>query len=232
MVFGRKTPLEGYIERISGRLSELFDKSIDALQQSIVAFKDIDMDIASEVKRQSIGIEELSEKIEGDIFETIARRQPVARDLRKLATFLQVCHHLYRIGRYAYKVANIAHLCEGDTHYKELVSLPHLSDLAVQTLEIARSAILQGDLSQVHKLEELEAESDKETEEMFLEISEYLRKQNGIERMSMFYIIVGRYFERAADHAFQITERAIYMITGEKQKLGLAYKRKDYMAPH
>ena len=82
------------------------------------------------------------------------------------------------------------------------------------------------------KLEKLEAESDKETEEMFQEISEYLRRQEGIERMSMFYVIVGRYFERAADHAFQMAERAIYMKTGAKKKLGLAYKRKDSIGPH
>ena len=82
------------------------------------------------------------------------------------------------------------------------------------------------------ELEKLEAESDKETEDMFQEISEYLRKMDGIERMSMFYVIVGRYFERAADHAFQMAERAIYMVTGKKRKLGSAYRRTDYVAPH
>ncbi len=67
---------------------------------------------------------------------------------------------------------------------------------------------------------------------MFQEISEYLRKDDGIEKMSLFYILVGRYFERAADQAFQIAERAVYMITGEKKQLGLAYQRKDYLGPH
>ncbi|MFW9921218.1 MAG: phosphate uptake regulator PhoU [Candidatus Thorarchaeota archaeon] len=228
----RKTPLEQHIERIATNLGKLFDLSLDALGKSIIAFKELSDGLASEVKAQSGKIEELAEKIEGDIFETIARRQPVARDLRTLSTYLGVCHHLYRVGRYAYKVAHIAQLCLNDQHYKELISLPHLADLAIQTLNISRRAILQGDLSDIKELEKLEAESDKETEDMFQEISEYLRKQEGIERMSMFYVIVGRYFERAADHAFQMAERAIYMKTGKKQKLGLAYKRKDYVAPH
>jgi phosphate uptake regulator len=48
----------------------------------------------------------------------------------------------------------------------------------------------------------------------------------------MFYIIVGRYFERAADQAFSIAERATYMVTGERKKLGLAYKGSAPDAPH
>ena len=87
-------------------------------------------------------------------------------------------------------------------------------------------------LIHIDELEKLEAETDKETEEMFQEISEYLRKEDGIEQMSMFYIIIGRYFERAADQAFQIAERAIYMATGEKKQLGLAYKRVGTIGPH
>lgn len=228
----RKTPLEMYMDRICERLNLLFDMSTSALMESMAAFKDLNPETASRVKAQSEEIEDLADRIESNIFETIARRQPVARDLRQLSTYLSVCHHLYRVGRYAYKVAHIAQLCQGAEHYKELISLPHLADLARETLEIARKAVLSGDLSRVDELEKLEAESDKETEDMFQEISEYLRKMDGIERMSMFYVIVGRYFERAADHAFQMAERAIYMVTGKKRKLGSAYRRTDYVAPH
>ncbi len=152
-------------------------------------------------------------------------------DLR-LASYLHVSHHLYRIGRYAFKVAHITTLCEGLEHFKELQSLPHLAELAKQCLDIAKEAILQGKLDRINELEELEAESDRETEEMFIEIVEYLRKQNDIERMAMFYVIVGRYYERAADHAFQMAERGIYIVTGEKKKLGKAFKSREWIGPH
>ena len=92
--------------------------------------------------------------------------------------------------------------------------------------------ILQGDLSEIDELEKLEADSDRETGEMFEEITEYLRKRKGITTMAMYYVIVGRYCERAADHAFSIAERAVYMVTGEKKKLGLAYKGLSSEAPH
>jgi phosphate transport system protein len=136
------------------------------------------------------------------------------------------------VGRYSYKIAHIVKLCEGLEHFKELVSLPYLAELAKNTLDIAMKGVLQEDLSEIDELEKLEAQSDQETSEMFEEIAEYLRKEKGITTMAMFYVIVGRYCERAADQAFSIAERAVYMCTGEKRQLGLAYKGSSSDGPH
>ncbi|MHA2378842.1 MAG: phosphate signaling complex PhoU family protein [Candidatus Thorarchaeota archaeon] len=227
-----KTQLEIHLEEIARKVKKLYVVSSDAFGQSMKAFEKLDLKHASEIKDQSANIEEMVENIEANVFETIARRQPVASDLRKLATYLQVAHHLHRVGRYAYKIAHIVKLCEGLEHFKDLESLPYLSDLAQKTLAIAMKGILDGDLSEVDQLEKLESESDKETSEMFEEIVEFLRKRTDITTMAMFYVIVGRYCERAADQAFAIAERAVYMVTGEKRKLGLAYKGSAPDAPH
>lgn len=226
------TQLEYHLKEINKKVCELHEVVIDAFMKSMKAFELLDQDMASEAKEMSEGIEELSQKIEDNVFETIARRQPVARDLRQLSTYLQVAHHLYRIGRYAFKIAHIVHLCEGHKHFKELITLPLLARIARDTINKAMMGILQGDLSEIDELEKLEADSDRETGEMFEEITEYLRKRKGITTMAMYYVIVGRYCERAADHAFSIAERAVYMVTGEKKKLGLAYKGLSSEAPH
>ncbi|MFW9803412.1 MAG: phosphate signaling complex protein PhoU [Candidatus Thorarchaeota archaeon] len=227
-----RTQLEIHIEEIGNRLKELHELSTGAFMQSMKAFEYLDQEMASEVKENSKKIEELSAKVEAKVFETIARRQPVASDLRRLATYLQVAHHLHRVGRYAYKIAHIVKLCEGIEHFKELESLPYLADLANKTLEIAMKGVLENDLSGIDDLEKMEADSDRETSEMFEEIADYLRKRKDITTMAMFYVIVGRYCERAADQAFAIAERAVYMVTGEKKKLGLAYKGSAADAPH
>jgi phosphate transport system protein len=227
-----KTQLEFYIQEIEGRVKRLYELVSAALQESMNAFKALDSEMASKVKQMSDDIEEMAEKIEENVIETIARRQPVARDLRKLSAFLQVAHALHRIGRYSYKVAHITSLCQGLEHFKELESLPYLADLARKTLDIAMKGILLGDLSSIDELEKLEADSDRETSEMFEEIVGFLRKKQDITTMAMFYVIVGRYFERAADQAFYIAERAVYMVTGKRRRLGLAYKGAASQAPH
>lgn len=229
---GMHRQLEIYIEEICNRLRELYELSTGAFMKSMKAFELLDQDMASEVKENSQTLEDLTGKVESNVFETIARRQPVASDLRRLATYLQVAHHLHRVGRYAYKIAHIVKLCEGMEHFKELESLPYVADLANKTLEIAMKGVLENDLSDIDDLEKMEADSDRETSEMFEEIVEYLRKRKDITTMAMFYVIVGRYCERAADQAFAIAERAVYMVTGEKKKLGLAYKGSAPEAPH
>ncbi len=221
-----------HMKTINDKLRELAEMSLGAFMNAMKAFEDLDQNLAAEVRSTSEIIEQKSLSIEDNVFETIARRQPVAKDLRELATYLQVVHHLFRIGRYAYKVSHIVRLCEGTEHFKELVSLPYLADLAKQTIDIAMRAVLDRDLTHLDQLEKLEALSDKETSDMFEEITDYLRKRNDITKMAMFYVIVGRYCERAADHAFSMAERAVYMVKGKHVKLGLAYKGASSQAPH
>ncbi|RLI55198.1 MAG: hypothetical protein DRO93_12125 [Candidatus Thorarchaeota archaeon] len=229
-----KTQLEFYMEEIKNRVERMYELAIHAFMQSIEAFKELDTDMAHDVQVTSEEIEDLAIKVEDNVFETIVRRQPVASDLRALATYNFVSHHIYRIGRYAYKVAHIVNLSVRDKlkHYKELESIPYMANLAKQTLDIAMKALLEKDLSEIDRLEELEAASDKETVAMFEEIVDYLKRMSGITTMSLYYIIVGRYCERAADHAFSIAERAVYMVTGKRKKLGIAYKGQADAGPH
>ena len=88
-------------------------------------------------------------------------------------------------------------------------------------------AVLEEDLGEIGELEKLEAQSDSETADMFKEIVEFLGRYRDISTMAMYYIIVGRYFERAADQAINIAESAVYLVNGERKKLGKAYEGLD-----
>ena len=182
------TQLEYHLKAIVKRLRTLHELATKSLIDAMSAFKELDQDLAHKVKELTSEIEELSENIESNVFETIGRRQPVAKDLRRLSVYLQISHSLFRVGRYSYKIAHITNLCEGLQHFKELESLPFLAELAKKTLDIAMNGILDEDLSQFDELEKMEAESDRETSEMFEEIAQYLRERDDIEKMALFYI--------------------------------------------
>ena len=122
--------LDYHLKAINRKVREATNITIDAFMDSMKAFENLDQDLATKVRNTSDIIEEKTQGIEENVFETIARRQPVAKDLRELATYLAIAHHLYRISRYAYKIAHIVRLCEGMEHFKELKSLPYLADLA------------------------------------------------------------------------------------------------------
>ncbi len=63
--------------------------------------------------------------------------------------------------------------------------------------------------------------------DMFKEIVEFLGRYHDISTMAMYYIIVGRYLERAADQAINIAESAVYLVEGKRKKLGKAYQGID-----
>ncbi|TFG33617.1 hypothetical protein EU527_07740, partial [Candidatus Thorarchaeota archaeon] len=94
-------------------------------------------------------------------------------------------------------------------------------------LAISIRAVLEEDMSEIDQLEKLEAQSDNEAADMFKEIVDYLGRYRDISNIAMFYIIVGRYLERAADQAINIAESAIFLVTGERKKLGKAYEGID-----
>jgi phosphate uptake regulator len=188
------------------------------------AFEDIDVNLAAEAGEVSDKVEELHHLVEGLVFEVVSKHQPEELELRRLVAYRNTSESLNKIGRYASKIVKIVEQCQGLDHFKELVSLPYLAELAKSAIDVSMKAVIEADLSEIDELEKLEAQSDREAADMFEEIAGYLNRRRDISELAMFYIIVGRYCERAADQAIIIAESASYMITGNRVKLGIAYK--------
>jgi phosphate transport system protein len=215
------------MSEIKEHLSNLQYLVTSALTQAMKAFEDLDVELAKEVEAISEQIEELYHLVEDLVFDTVSKQQPTGIDLRRLITYGNTSSCLHKIGRYANKIAKIVELCGGLDHFKELVSLPYLAELANSAIDASMKAVLDEDLSEIDELEKLESQSDSEATDMFVEIAEFLNRRRDISELSMYYIIVGRYYERASDQAIRIAESAIYTITGERKKLGLEYNEED-----
>lgn len=209
---------------IAEHLKTLHSLVKTALIQAMKAFEDIDVDSAAEVGAVSNKVEQLHHLVEGLVFDAVSKHQPENLELRRLIAYRNTSDCLHRIGRYATKIVEIVEHCEGLDHFKELVSLPYLADLAITAIDTSMRAVLEADLSEIDAIEKLEAQSDREAADMFEEIAGYLNRRRDISELAMFYVIVGRYCERASDQAIAIAESASYMVTGNRVKLGIAYK--------
>jgi phosphate transport system protein len=215
------------VAKIIEYLTNLQSHVTSAFKQAMKSFEDLDVDNAAEAAKYSNQVEQEYHLVEDLVFDTVAKCQPEKEDLRRLITYSNTSSCLHKIGRYAGKIVRIVELCDGLDHFKELVSLPYLAELALSAIDLSIRAVLDEDLSEIDELEKLEAQSDSETVEMFEEIAEYLGRRKDISQLSMYYVIVGRYCERAADQAIRIAESATYMITGERKTLGLVYKKES-----
>jgi len=216
--------LEVAMVEIKGLLENLYKTVTSALSQSMKAFEDLDSDTADFVAALSEDFEQTHDRIEDLVFNAITTYQPRDTELRRFIAYLSTSNGLHSVGRFAIKIGEIVMLSEGLDHFKELVTLPYLSELASAALSISFRAVLDENLSEIDELEKLEAQSDYESADMFQEIAEHLSHRRDISNIAMLYVIVGRYFERATDQAIIIAEAAVYLVTGERRKLGLTYK--------
>lgn len=219
--------LEPIIAELVKHLRKLHSLVSTALKQSMKVFEDLDAEMAEKELKQAGNIEILHYTIEDMAFGAITTYQPAEKDLRRLIAYIHTSGYLKNIGRYGQKIMEIVNMGQDLDHFKELESLPYLSEIANTALAISMRAVLEEDLSEIDELEKLEAQSDNEAADMFKEIVEYLGNYRDISTMAMYYIIVGRYFERASDQAINIAESAVFLVSGERKKLGIAYEGID-----
>jgi phosphate transport system protein len=220
------------IVEFSKSLQEMHKIASSSLIEVMTAFEDLDLELAEGIEDKLESLEQLIFQMEENMIEKLADKLKSTEDLKLLTTYLQASNHLLRVGEYASKIGRIVLLCDGMDHFKELESIPYLAELAKNTLDISINTLLNGDFSEIDELEKLEAEADRETSQMFEEITEYLRSDRNIGLMAMYYVLVGRYCERAADEALAIAQKAFYLHTGVRKRLGLEYRYGDSEAPH
>jgi len=212
---------------IVAHLKKLQKLVTNTLSQSMKVFEDLDIEAAEQNMETAQDIEILHHTIEDMAFGAITGYSPIDKDLRRLVAYIHTSSGLHSVGRYAYKIMEIVTLSDGLDHFKDLDTLPYLSEIASTAISVSVKAVIEEDLSEIGELEKLEAQSDNEATEMFQEIATYLNNRRDISNIAMLYVIVGRYFERAADQAIRIAESAVYLVSGERKKLGLAYKGVD-----
>mgnify|MGYP001100329653 FL=1 len=159
---------------------------------------------------------ELNIEIEKRCLEVIALQSPVAKDLRTIGTYLKVITDFDRIGRYARDIAEVtAHSAE-TAHFKPLVSIPHMAKMAEEMVDLSVKAFLERDTEPTKVVFELEDKVDSLYDEIFREVITYMMEDSKKITPGINYLLVARYLERIGDHACNISERVIYMVTGKR----------------
>ena len=210
--------------KIQEYMQELADKACTALSQGVESFEKLDQKLANKVITEDDSMDELDSKIETEIVRAIARFQPVAADIRLLAVHFKVVTDLRRIGRYGYNMAHLTQKMEGLKHFKKLVKLPEMGRMANRMTKFALNALFDKKAaSPLKKLMNDDALVDAMMDELFRELATYTSEDPRRFTVAMYYLLAGRYLERAEDHAVSIGFYAHYLRTGQR---GLNQKKK------
>jgi phosphate transport system protein len=201
-------------------VAEMATKTDEAIELAVESFAKLNLSLVDKVRKIDKEMYALNIEIEKRCLEVIALQSPVAKDLRRIGTYLKVITDFDRIGRYAKDIAEVTAHAKSMAHFKPLVSIPHMADMAVRMVDLSVKAFLQRDLSLTKEVFDLEDQVDSLYDEIFREVITYMMEDSKKISIGINYTLVSRYLERIADHACNISERVIYMETGKRvQKL-------------
>jgi phosphate transport system protein len=186
-----------------------------AVRQATKSLLNADVDIAEEVISNDVNIDAAREKIEDKSFELLALQQPVAGDLRMLVAALRMVDDLERMGDLSVHVAKVARLRIPDVAVPSELSatITRMAEVAEDMVSSVAGIIGDRDVDAARRLEEDDEEMDKLRKTGF-EIMLSEDWSHGVEP-AVDMALLGRYYERIADHAVSIAKRLVYLVTGE-----------------
>ncbi len=174
-----------------------------------------DAELAEGVISSDVAIDRAREAVEETAFSLLSLQQPVARDLRTIVAALRMVTELERMGDLAVHVAKIARLRVPDLAVPDVVrpTVTRMADVAqAMVAEVAR-VIKTRDVETAITMRAADEEMDQLRRQSFAELfsDEW---PHGVEP-AVDVALLGRYYERIADHAVSVAERVVFVVTGE-----------------
>lgn len=201
------------LELDASRLAVLASEAIQAGTEALLS---LDIALAEHVIHADDELDQLADSIEERTYSLLALQQPMATDLRLLVTLLRTIHELERIGDLMVNVAKAARrLYPLPLPAKVRGLLEAMREQATSQLRLAMEALRAREPKRAAALRDMDDVMDDLQKQLLRTIfaSSSAEDEEAVQRAVQF-ALVGRYFERIADHAVNIGERVDFVVSG------------------
>jgi phosphate transport system protein len=202
------------LDELSEDVKTLGELAVTAIKNGTNAFLAADMTAADDVIECDKAIDGLMVSIEMRACELLARQQPMAIDLRTILTILRTIHEIERCGDYMVNIAKATrrlYPLQLPSNLRHLIE--KMRDQATVQLETAIIAFVERDVAKAHALQDMDDVMDDLQKDLLREVFES-GDPNDSMQLGVQVALVGRYFERVADHAVNVGERVQFMVNG------------------
>ena len=191
----------------------------NAIKNSVDSLVNRDLEMARKIIENDDEIDELERVIEVKCMTLIARQQPLAKDLRTIATALKMITDLERMADHACDIAKITLRLEGQPFIKPLVDIPEMACLTKQMVSDALDAYVREDIKLAEKVGQDDNNVDSLYKQIFDDLVKLMANDESKVNQSTYLLLIANYLERIGDHATNIAERVIYLVTGKMEDL-------------
>ncbi|MGV0715507.1 phosphate signaling complex protein PhoU [Mycolicibacterium sp. XJ662] len=209
-----RTAYHEQLSALCAQLGEMCGLTAAAMERATQALLDADLTLAEQVITEHEHIALLNRRAEEMAIRLLALQQPVAGDLRTIVGSIRISADIERMGALAVHVANIARLRHPECALPDDVraSFTEMGSRAVQLAKTAQEVLISPDPHKAAQLHHDDDVVDDEHRRLFTLLLDH-KWQGGV-CSAVDVALLGRYYERFADHAVEIGRRVIFEATG------------------
>ena len=209
------TSFDEDLKELAQRISEVGGLAERSVDRSVRALVTVDAAVAHQVIEDDDRIDELQHEIEEKAILTIARRQPMAQDLREIMAAIHIANDLERVGDLAKNIAKRVIAIGGQFQPQQFVhGVEHLAELALEQLKNVLDSYVGRDLNQALAVWRRDNEIDVLYTSLFRELLTYMMEDPRNISFCTHLLFCAKNIERIGDHATNIAEIVHYLITG------------------
>ncbi len=203
------------LDRLRDLLAEMGGAVEAEVAGAAQAILEHDTAAAARVVEQDKQVDALEREIEQFVIRTLALRQPVAGDLRRVVGALKITGDLERIGDYAANVAKRAMVLAQLPQVFSLAGLGHMARLVQENLKTVIDAVGESDIEKAVRVWRSDLAIDDIYNGLFRELITYMMEDPRNITPCTHLLFIAKNLERIGDHATNVAETLYYAVTGE-----------------
>ena len=201
------------LEQLKTRLLEMGGLAEEQVRLSIKALVDRDRELIERVLLDDEPINKLHIEIDGRCFTLLALHQPMAVDLRAIVSAVKINTDLERVGDLAINIGEAARRYAQHPPVKKLIDIPRMSGIAQNMLRDALDAFVRRDMVLAQHVLDEDDKLDSLKTQIFRELLTYMLQDPSTIEPAIDLILISRHLERIGDHATNIAEDVIFMVS-------------------
>jgi phosphate transport system protein len=204
------------LEELSRMVAEMGGLAEKEIADSITALARRDLDLAQRVIALDPSVDALQRAIEEKAILTIARRQPMAVDLREIVGSLRVSNDLERIGDHAKNIAKRVLALDADIAFSQVIrGVEEMTKLVLAQVKQVLDAYANRDLAKALEVWRRDEEVDAVNNSLFRELLTYMMEDPRNITSCTHLLFCTQNIERMGDHATNIAETVYYIVEGQ-----------------
>jgi phosphate transport system protein len=201
------------LDQLKARLLEMGGLAEERVRSSVRALVSRDTALVAAVLSGDGPINQLHIEIDSHCVKLFALHQPMAVDLRMILSAVKINTDLERVGDLAINIAEAAVRYLSNPPVKELIAIPRMADIAQGMLRDALDAFVRRDTALAQQVLDADDGLDALKTQVFRELLTYMLQDPHTIEPALDLILVSRHLERIGDHATNVAEDVIFMVS-------------------